>query len=132
MRSRIQAKHSFFCLILFLTFLGNPFLSSSRYLLDGNQDAVSSWCGKKLDISYGGITRTATVVDCCATCHSDGDLDMSTGLFTSFGVSIGTGEFDITWSVAGSGGSSNSNNDDSPTTTHHSSHTHTTPTSVSK
>lgn len=77
----------------------------------GNPNQVSSWCGKKITISYGGTTQTATVVDCCPSCPYGG-LDMSPGLFGAF-TSMGTGVFQMTWSSGGSsGGSSNNNNND--------------------
>jgi len=46
-------------------------------------------CGQTLDITWGGKTVTATMVDSCPGCGL-GDLDMSPGLFQRF-ASLNTG-----------------------------------------
>jgi hypothetical protein len=106
----------------------SDFIVALNTQLYGNQNAQSSWCGKSLVITGGGVTHTATVVDACPSCPSDGDLDMSTGLFQAFGESLGTGTFDISWHVAGQGGSSSSGNDNQAPAHTHTHTTHTTPT----
>lgn len=63
-------------------------------------------------ITGNGVTETATIVDCCPTCPGNGDLDMSTGLFQEFGITLDAGVFPITWHLQG---------DDSSSSTSHSS-----------
>lgn len=43
----------------------------------------ASMCGKSVTISYGGVTKTAQVVDTCMGC-ANGNLDMSPTLFEAF------------------------------------------------
>lgn len=89
----------------------------------GNPNARSSWCGKKIQISYGGKTQTATVVDCCPTCP-EGGLDMSKGLFGAF-AGFDAGVFQMNWQALGAGGSNDDDDDDDDGS---SSHRKTTPT----
>jgi expansin (peptidoglycan-binding protein) len=83
-------------------------LNTAQY---GNTGVRSSWCGKRITISNGGNTQTATVVDACPTC-SYGSLDMSPALFSALtNGNMGLGVFQMSWHEAGSGSSSsNSNN----------------------
>ena len=100
--------------------------------LYGNPNAQSSWCGRQLTITAGGVTETATVVDCCPTCPGNGDLDMSKALFQKF-ASLSQGVVSISWNTGGGSSSSsgsgsshssnhnsnNDNNNNDKTTTHH-------------
>lgn len=58
-------------------------------------------CGKKINISVGGKTQTATIMDTCPSCDA-GHLDMSRGLFGA----LSNNDFDLgvlqglTWSFA--------------------------------
>ncbi|KAL9932248.1 hypothetical protein V8E36_009020 [Tilletia maclaganii] len=79
--------------------------------LYGNQNAQSSWCGKKLRITANGKTSIATVVDCCPTCPGGGDLDMSKTLFQDF-AGLGEGVVDIKWSWVGADEGDDGGDDD--------------------
>jgi len=78
---------------------------------NGNPN-LSSWCNKKICISYAGKSQEATIVDLCpysgGCSASDGAaLDMSESLFSEF-AGLGLGVFQMTWTMGGCGG------DDSP------------------
>ncbi|KAF7363294.1 hypothetical protein MSAN_00984600 [Mycena sanguinolenta] len=124
--------------------------SDSDFIVALNQDTFgtsypSPYCFKKITMSYGGKTTTATITDSCPGCPSPGGLDLSPGLF-SFFASQDLGVIQGTWSFEdGSGGGGDSGDDTttsttekktttSTTTTHHtttSTTTHTTPTTTS-
>ncbi|KAJ7165136.1 RlpA-like double-psi beta-barrel-protein domain-containing protein-containing protein [Mycena filopes] len=62
--------------------------SDSDFIVALNQQTFgypypSPFCGKKITMSYGGKTTTATIVDCCPGCPVGG-LDLSPGLFSFF------------------------------------------------
>ncbi|KAJ6455748.1 expansin family protein [Mycena sanguinolenta] len=114
--------------------------SGSDFIVALNQDTFgysspSQYCYKKISMSYGGKTTTATIVDSCPGCPPGG-LDLSPDLF-SFFASQDLGVIQGTWSFE-----DGSDDDDTTTTTqkktttttHHtttSTTTHTTPTTTS-
>ncbi|ORY99118.1 RlpA-like double-psi beta-barrel-protein domain-containing protein-containing protein [Syncephalastrum racemosum] len=65
----------------------------------GDTSSKSQWCGKKLKITSGGKSTTATVTDACPECKK-GDLDLTTAVFKKLG-DLDKGVLDITWEVAG-------------------------------
>ncbi|KAF7304680.1 hypothetical protein MKEN_01182100 [Mycena kentingensis (nom. inval.)] len=73
----------------------------------------SPYCNRKIVMSYGGKTTTATIKDSCPGCPWGG-LDLSPGLF-SFFASKDMGVIQGTWYFAGEGGGDD--DDDKPTTT---------------
>ncbi|KAI9851469.1 MAG: hypothetical protein M1838_003544 [Thelocarpon superellum] len=54
------------------------------YELMGTQSNGNPFCGKSITIEYGGVTKTATVVDKCMGCEY-GSVDLSTSLYNAFG-----------------------------------------------
>jgi expansin (peptidoglycan-binding protein) len=63
----------------------------------GNMDKKSSWCGKKVAITYKGKTVQATINDACPECAS-GSLDLTPAVFNQLG-DPNIGELDIKWTV---------------------------------
>ncbi|KAJ6623451.1 hypothetical protein B0H10DRAFT_2009786 [Mycena sp. CBHHK59/15] len=64
--------------------------SDSDFIVALNQDTFgysypSKYCNKKITMTYGGKTATATIVDSCPGCPSPSGLDLSPGLFSYFG-----------------------------------------------
>jgi len=57
-----------------------------------------SVCGKRIKMTYNGITQYATIVDMCPSCQS-GALDLSRGLFSNF-ASINVGVIHGDWDFA--------------------------------
>lgn len=63
----------------------------------GPLNKVSKYCGKKVRITSGDTTITATVADACPTCLNRNCLDLSEGAFKKLGVSVEEGMKLITW-----------------------------------
>lgn len=67
--------------------------------LNGANPNTNPLCGKKINITYGGKTMTATILDTCPGC-AEGDLDLSQGLFNEL-TNYGDGRvYGATWSLA--------------------------------
>ncbi|KAF8217397.1 RlpA-like double-psi beta-barrel-protein domain-containing protein-containing protein [Mycena galopus ATCC 62051] len=83
----------------------------SDYIVALNQDTFgndypSQYCNKQITMTYNGKTTTATIVDSCPGCPSNGGLDLSPGLF-SFFADQSEGVIYGDWSFTdGSGGGS--------------------------
>jgi hypothetical protein len=60
-----------------------------------------SYCGLCAQISYGGHTIVATIVDDCATCDDTGHLDLSMSAANALGLTSGAGDprSGVTWSA---------------------------------
>jgi len=67
----------------------------------GNTGAVSSYCGKTVQIVNlnNGNTVNAIVADVCPTCVGQNSLDMSLGTFKALDSNLGDGEFPIKYRV---------------------------------
>ncbi|KAI9020747.1 RlpA-like double-psi beta-barrel-protein domain-containing protein-containing protein [Phycomyces nitens] len=61
----------------------------------GSLSGKSSWCGKKILITYGKKSVTATINDACPEC-AHGDLDLTPVLFAKLG-NLNTGILKIKW-----------------------------------
>ncbi|KAL0079981.1 hypothetical protein J3Q64DRAFT_1752110 [Phycomyces blakesleeanus] len=61
----------------------------------GSMSAKSSWCGKKILITNGKKSVTATINDACPEC-AHGDLDLTPVLFEKLG-DLNTGILQIKW-----------------------------------
>ncbi|GMF05062.1 unnamed protein product [Ambrosiozyma monospora] len=70
-------------------------ISHSLYETAVGSDDVSSYCGKKINVSYGGKSITVTVVDSCESCGDD-DLDFSPTAFSAL-ADESVGELNIEW-----------------------------------
>ncbi|KAH9457860.1 hypothetical protein MJO28_004902 [Puccinia striiformis f. sp. tritici] len=63
----------------------------------GSLNKVSKYCGKKVSITSGDTTITATVADACPTCINRNCLDLSEGAFKKLGATVQEGMKPITW-----------------------------------
>jgi hypothetical protein len=66
----------------------------------GGSFANGVYCGMCVDVTYGGKTVTATVVDACATCSQDTHIDLSLSVASTLGLGQGTTPGDVngaTW-----------------------------------
>ncbi|PLW36141.1 hypothetical protein PCANC_16663 [Puccinia coronata f. sp. avenae] len=63
----------------------------------GALNKVSRYCGKKVSITSGHTTITATVADACPTCLNRNCLDLSEGAFKKLGITVEEGMKPITW-----------------------------------
>ncbi|GMG31472.1 unnamed protein product [Ambrosiozyma monospora] len=70
-------------------------ISHSLYETAVNSEDISSYCGKKINVSYGGKSITVTVVDSCEAC-GDNDLDFSPTAFSAL-ADQSLGELNIEW-----------------------------------
>lgn len=57
----------------------------------------ATMCGKSVSVTYGGVTKTAKIVDTCMGC-ADGNLDMSPTLFEAFAPLTSGRVSGATWS----------------------------------
>ncbi|KAI0883774.1 barwin-like endoglucanase [Annulohypoxylon maeteangense] len=69
-------------------------LAPAQYGYDANPNNAKV-CGKKIKISYGGKSATATVVDKCPECLS-GSIDVSPAVFKQL-ASLDKGRVKVTW-----------------------------------
>ncbi|KAL1935730.1 hypothetical protein VTP01DRAFT_4870 [Rhizomucor pusillus] len=69
-------------------------LNAEQY---GDSSSKSKWCGKKVKITAGGKSATATITDECPECDY-GDLDLTTAVFKEL-ADLDEGVIDITWKV---------------------------------
>ena len=58
----------------------------------------ATYCGKSVQVTYGGKTVTAKVVDSCPSC-GPGDLDMSPAAFQAL-APLDVGVEPVTWSIS--------------------------------
>jgi len=56
------------------------------------------YCGKSVQVTYGGKTVTAKVVDSCPSC-GPGDLDMSPATFKAL-APLSIGAVSVSWSIS--------------------------------
>ncbi|KAG0167789.1 hypothetical protein DFQ28_002890 [Apophysomyces sp. BC1034] len=63
----------------------------------GSTSSKSKWCGKKIRITSGGKSVTATVNDACPGCKF-GDLDLTPVLFKKL-ADLNKGVIDIKWQL---------------------------------
>jgi hypothetical protein len=54
------------------------------------------FCGMCVDVTFGGKTITATVIDECATCPTAGHLDLSLSAAAALGIGQGSTAGDVT------------------------------------
>jgi len=61
----------------------SDFIVAMDISMYGDQNSVSQYCGKQIQITntQNGNVATAYVADCCPDCENDTSLDMTTGLF---------------------------------------------------
>jgi hypothetical protein len=62
----------------------------------GGNFANGKYCGMCVEVSYGGKTITATVVDACATCNSDAHVDLNPSGAVALGLGQGSATGDAT------------------------------------
>jgi hypothetical protein len=79
----------------------NDFVAALDSRTYGNTGAKSSYCGKKIRITWQGKSVDVTVADACPTCENSNSVDLSIAAFEQLAPqSVGLLK-DITWELLG-------------------------------
>jgi hypothetical protein len=78
--------------------ISTPYLAAFRG--PGGSFGAGKYCGMCVEVSYGGNTIIATIVEACATCNSDAHIDLAAPGGVALGLGQGSAPRDVTSGVS--------------------------------